>query len=63
MKLASSYRAPPGYFDGLANELEAIALAINARPQFNTHFADRLKELASEMREDIAYIAGAARPN
>ena len=36
----------------MADELDAMAAVIRARPRMNHHFAERLALLAKQMRED-----------
>ena len=52
MMFAAGGGAPPSYYEGLADELEVIADAVRKNPQLNNHFADRLMELARQLRED-----------
>ncbi len=47
---------PPSYFESLAEEIETIANAIRANPQLNKHYADRLREIAKELRRDSSML-------
>lgn len=47
---------PPSYFESLAEEIESIANSIRTNPQLNKHFADRLMEIAKELRRDSSML-------
>ena len=55
--------APPSYYEGFADELETIAEAIRKNPHLNHHFADRLMEMAQQMREDLELIRLTGKPS
>jgi len=52
MSIAAATLPPPSYYDGLAEELETIATAVRKSPELNQQFADRLEELAKQIRDD-----------
>lgn len=54
--VATNNVAPPSYYEGLADELETIAESIRKNPQLNHHFAERLKQMARQMREDLELV-------
>lgn len=39
-------------YEQMANELHKMSEVIQARPEMNHHFAERLETLSKEMRED-----------
>ena len=43
----------PGYYAGLADELDLLAQSVRKHPDLNSHFAQRLQELARQIREDV----------
>ena len=43
---------PLSYYDGLADELDQISQAVRNNPKLNDHFAERLKDLAQQLRDD-----------
>jgi hypothetical protein len=42
----------PNYYEGLADELESVARVVRQNPALNNHLADRLSELAKQLRDD-----------
>jgi hypothetical protein len=42
----------PNYYEGLADELEFVAQVVRKNPALNNHLADRLVELAKQLRDD-----------
>jgi hypothetical protein len=61
--VATNNIAPPSYYEGLADELETIAESIRKNPQLNHHFAERLKEMAQQMRDDLRLIQLTGKPS
>lgn len=53
---AVSNVAPPAYYESLADELDTIAASIRKNPHLNHHFAERLHQMAQQMREDLKLI-------
>lgn len=56
MKSSAATFAPMSYYEGLAEELQSIAEAVRNRPQLSQHFAERLEQLAKQMREDAKLV-------
>lgn len=43
---------PLSYYEGLADELDQISHAVRSNPKLNDHFAERLRDLAQQLRDD-----------
>ena len=43
---------PLSYYEGIAEELESIAVAVTNNPKLSGHFAGRLNEIAKQLRDD-----------
>jgi len=57
MKTLQASRLPNSYFEEIANELQAIANGVGANPKLSVQFAERLHEIAQQMREDAGMTA------
>ena len=44
------------FYEGLAEELEQLSQAVSTNPNLNDAFAERLKDLAQQLREDTAQM-------
>jgi hypothetical protein len=42
----------PGYYERIAEELEEVAQSLRNRPEMNHHAAERLREIARNIRQD-----------
>jgi len=48
----NSSHLPISYYEGLADELDQLSLFVSTNPKINGHFAERLKDLAQQLRDD-----------
>lgn len=57
MRTVHPKRIPINYFAAIANELQDIADGIGINPHLSMDLAERLRELAQQMREDDSLIS------
>ena len=48
----SSTCLPIAYYEDLAEELEQLSKFVSSNPRVEEHFAERLKNLAQQLRDD-----------
>ena len=46
----------PAFYEGIADELDLLAQSVRKHPNLNGHFAERLHELAQQLREDLGVV-------
>ena len=63
MSITSSGVVPPSYYAGLADELDLIADAVRKKPHLHHHFAERLNEIAMQLRQDLVLMRLQAAPD
>jgi hypothetical protein len=56
MKTRCAPYAPSSYYEVLAEELRTIADSVRKHPHLNRHFAERLEQLAHQMKEDAKLL-------